>query len=457
MMADGEAAMTEQRAEGAEAFLEAYERASAPNGASWFAPFRKAARERFRSVGIPGPRDERWKYTHLGGLAKQTFEMGSPDGGELTSVDLREAQVADLDCPQMVFVNGVFQEELSSLPAPSAGIEVHSLSEALLERQEELEAFFSQEPGFDFEIFADLNTALFSCGSYIRIRRGTELRRPLYLIHLTSRQDGPFMSHPRNIIHVEEGAGLCLVEDYCGPDDFVYLSNPVTEFQVEKGARVLHHRLVREGDASFHISSLGVRQADDSAFSSSSFCLSGGMVRNDVVTLLGGEGIECDLNGLIIGGGKQHIDNHTRIHHARANCNSRELYKAVLDDESHGVFNGKIYVAQDAQKTHAIQTNQSLLLSPKAVMDTKPELEIYADDVKCTHGATVGQLNEDGMFYLRSRGIDEETARVLLVYAFASDLVSGIELPPLREAVERLLFDKLPGHCEPAGEAKGAC
>ena len=160
---------------------------------------------------------------------------------------------------------------------------------------------------------------------------------------------------------------------------------------------------------------------------------------------------------MIIGGGKQHIDNHTRIHHARANCNSRELYKAVLDDESHGVFNGKIYVAQDAQKTHAIQTNQSLLLSPKAVMDTKPELEIYADDVKCTHGATVGQLNEDGMFYLRSRGIDEETARVLLVYAFASDLVSGIELPPLREAVERLLFDKLPGHCEPAGEAKGAC
>ena len=457
MMADGEAAMIEQRAEGAEAFLEAYEGASAPNGASWLVPFRKAAKERFRSVGIPGPRDEKWKYTHLGGLAKQAFEMGSPDDGELTPVDLREAQVADLDCSQMVFVNGVFREELSSLPGPSAGIEVHSISDALLERQEELEAFFSREPGFDFESFAELNTALFSCGSYVRIRRGAELRSPLYLIYLTSRQDGPFMSHPRNIIHVEEGASLCLIEDYCGPDDFVYLSNPVTEFQVEKGARVLHHRLVREGDASFHISNLGVRQADDSAFSSNSFCLSGGMVRNDVVTLLGGEGIECNLNGLVIGRGKQHIDNHTRIHHARANCNSRELYKAVLDDESHGVFNGKIYVAQDAQKTHAIQTNQSVLLSPKAVMDTKPELEIYADDVKCTHGATVGQLNEDGMFYLRSRGIDEETARVLLIYAFASDLVSGIELQPLREAVEGLLFDKLPGHCEPAGAAKGAC
>ncbi len=456
-MADGETAMTEPRNEGAQTFLNACARIPAPNGSSWLAPIREAAMERARSVGMPRPHDEEWKYSHLGGLAKQVFEMTPPGNGGLTPIDLQEIRVADLDCPQMVFVDGAFRAELSSLPAPSAGIEVHSLSNALLKRPEELEAFFGREFGFDFEIFAELNTALFACGSYVRIRNGAELHGPIYLLHLTSRRDEPSMSHPRNIIHVEEGADLCLIEDYYGPDDFVYLCNPVTEFQIEKGARVLHHRLVREGSSSFHISNMGVRQADDSTFASNSFCLSGGMVRNDVVTLLDGEGIECDLNGLVIGGGKQHIDNHTRIHHARANCNSRELYKAVLDDESHGVFNGKIYVAQDAQKTHAIQTNQSLLLSPKAVMDTKPELEIYADDVKCTHGATVGQLNEDGMFYLRSRGIDEETARVLLVYAFASDLVSDIDPQPLRDALERLLFDKLPGHCEPAGVAGGVC
>ena len=456
-MADGKTSMTDQRAGGTRAFLDACERASAPKGASWLAPLRDAAMERFRSVGLPGPRDEEWKYTHLGGLVKQAFEMLPSANGELTPIDLQQIRVADLDCPQMVFVNGAFCEELSNPPAPSAGIEVHSISDTLLEKPGELETFFGRGPGFDFEIFADLNTALFACGSYVRIRSGTELRSPLYLLHLTSHQDEPFMSHPRNIIHVEEGASLCLVEDYYGPDDCVYFCNPVTEFQIEQGASVLHHRLVREGNASFHISNLGVQQADDSAFSSSSFCLSGGMVRNDVVTMLGGEGIECNLNGLVIGSGKQHIDNHTLIHHARANCNSRELYKAVLDDESHGVFNGKIHVAQDAQKTHAIQTNQTLLLSPRAVMDSKPELEIYADDVKCTHGATVGQLNEEGLFYLRSRGIDEATARVLLVYAFVSDLVSGIELQPLRDAVERLLFDKLPGHCELAGAARGAC
>ena len=454
-MADGETAMTEQRVAGLQPFLAACEGASAPNGISWLAPVREAAMEKVRTAGMPGPRDEEWKYTHLGGLVKQAFEMTPADGGEPAPGDLQGIQVADLACPQMVFVNGVFSEELSRLPGPTTGVEVQSISEAARERPEELEDFFNLGPGFDFEVFADLNTALFNCGSYIRVRKGVELDSPLYLLHLTSGRDGYLMSHPRNIIHVEEAASLCIVEDYHGPDNCIYLSNPVTEFQVGKGARVLHHRLVREGGAAYHISNLGVRQESDSAFSSNSFCLSGGMVRNDVVALLEGEGAECGLNGLVVGRGKQHIDNHTRIHHARANCNSEELYKAVLDDESHGVFNGKIYVAQDAQKTHAIQTNQSLLLSPRAVMDTKPELEIYADDVKCTHGATVGQLDEDGLFYLRSRGIDEETARILLIYAFASSLVTDIQPRPLREAVEGLLFDKLPGHCEPAGATKG--
>jgi Fe-S cluster assembly protein SufD len=342
------------------------------------------------------------------------------------------------------------------LPGGEDGVVAVPLSVAIERNEDGLKEALSGAEAYEFESFADLNSSLFRTGVYIRVPEGFDGQAPIYLMYLSDCPAGVSMTHPRNVIHLEPGSKARVIEDYCGISDTAYLTNSFSQFQIDKNASCVHYRFVREGAGSFHISNTGINQADHSRFASHVFCFSGGVVRNEVAAILDGEGIECTLNGLTVGDGDEHVDNHTRIVHSKPNCNSWEMYKAVLADEAHGVFNGKIYVAQDAQKTDAKQSNQALLLSDQAVMDTKPELEIYADDVKCTHGATVGQLNEEGLFYLRSRGIGEKAAKVLLVYAFASDLVAEIEDPDLKAKVESILFEKLPGHCEPAGIPEGA-
>ncbi len=437
-------------------FLDAYEARKPMDGPEWLAAFQEESMGSFRAAGLPLPGNEEWKYTNLTGLRKREFDLPGAQPQQVTAADLSELLICEPTGFLAVFVNGILSEEHSRLPEAGSGFEVEPLPAAIARGAAGLEELVTSGKTFGFGPFADLNSALFHSGAYIHVARGVEIKEPLYLLHINNTPDGSLMMHPRNVVCLEEGARLNLIEDYLGLDDSAYLSNPFTHFQVAPNAGVVHYRLAREGEGSFHISNLGVRQGNDSTFASHSFCLSGGVVRNDVAAFLEGEGAECTLNGLTVGRGEEHVDNHTRIIHSRPNCNSWEMYKAVLAEKAHGVFNGKIYVAQDAQKTDAKQSNQALLLSDTAVMDSKPELEIYADDVKCTHGATVGQLNEDGLFYLRSRGVGKEAARVLLVYAFASDLVSGIEHPGLKAGVESLLFEKLPGDCESAGVAIGA-
>ena len=448
--------MTPPKTADTQAFLDAYEGRGKINGPEWLSSYQEESMELFRSAGLPLPGSEEWKYTNLAGLRKREFALASAQPQQVASDDLSELLICDPDGFLAVFVNGVFSEEHSRLPEAGSGLEVEPLSAAIARGAAGLEELVTSGKDFGFGPFADLNSALFHSGACIHVARGAEIKEPLYLLHINNSPDGSLMMHPRNVVCLEEGARLSLIEDYIGLGGSAYLSNPFTHFQIAENAGAVHYRLVREGEGSFHISNLGVRQANHSSFASHSFCFSGGVVRNDVAAFLEGEGIECTLNGLTIGRGEEHVDNHTRIIHSRPNCNSWEMYKAVLAEKAHGVFNGKIYVAQDAQKTDAKQSNQALLLSDTAVMDSKPELEIYADDVKCTHGATVGQLDEDGLFYLRSRGVGREAARVLLVYAFASDLVSEIEHPGLKAGVEALLFEKLPGNCEPAGVAIGA-
>jgi len=447
--------MTAPNAADIQTFLDAYAGRGKADGPEWLTSYQEESMRLFCAAGLPLPGNEEWKYTNLAGLRKREFSLGSAQPPQVKSADLSELLICDPGGFLAVFVNGVFSEEHSKLPAGS-DIEVKPLSAAIESGSPGVDELVASGNAFGLESFAHLNSALFHSGAWMHVPRGVEIKEPLYLLHISDSPDGALMTHPRNVVSLEEGASLTLIEDYLGLGDSSYLSNPFTHFQIADNARTVHYRLVREGRGSFHISNLGVRQADHSSFVSHSFCFSGGVVRNDVAAFLEGEGVECTLNGLTVGRDEEHVDNHTRIIHSRPNCNSWEMYKAVLAEKAHGVFNGKIYVAQDAQKTDAKQNSQALLLSDTAVMDSKPELEIYADDVKCTHGATVGQLNEEGLFYLRSRGVDKEAARVLLVYAFASDLVSGIEHPDLKSGVEALLFEKLPGDCEPAGVTVGA-
>jgi Fe-S cluster assembly protein SufD len=263
------------------------------------------------------------------------------------------------------------------------------------------------------------------------------------LIFISTGKDEPVVSHPRNLIVVGNGSQATIIESYVTLDRGVYFTNNVTEVFAGPNSFIDFYKLQRESEEAFHVDTLRVLQERDSSFSSQSIALGGALVRNNIDVTLRGEGAECTLNGLYVTKGRQHVDNHTMIDHAKSHCSSRQLYKGILDDQSTGVFNGKILVRKDAQKTNAKQTNKNLLLSKEALVNTKPELEIFADDVKCTHGATIGQLDEEAMFYLRSRGIDEAAARVLLTYAFANDLLGCMKIKPMQCQVDLVLLNRL--------------
>jgi Fe-S cluster assembly protein SufD len=420
----------------------ALEGAWSQNGSSWFVERRREAIDRFTELGLPTMRDEAWKYTNVARLKKHAFrcELGTVD-----EENLGQFAIEGLDATHLVFVDGAFCADLSSVDGLADGVVVESLASALSARREQIEPRLSRQAEIDSHAFVALNTALAEDGAYVHVAKNTDVSRPIHLQFIATAKDAPLMAHPRILIDVERGARVTVIEDYVALHaDAVYFDNVVTEIFVAENAHVAHYKLQRESSAAFHVATIAVELAASSVFVSSSFSFGGALVRNDIDAILAGEGVECTLDGLVVGADKQHTDNHTRIVHAKPHSHSWELYKSVLDDKAHSVFNGKIYVAEDAQKTDAKQTNQSLLLSDTAAIDTKPELEIYADDVKCTHGATVGQLDKESLFYLRSRGIDAQSARDLLIYAFASDVVEHVKIEPLRKRIEELVFAKLP-------------
>jgi Fe-S cluster assembly protein SufD len=270
------------------------------------------------------------------------------------------------------------------------------------------------------------------------------LHEPIHLLFVSTAHGKPTLSQPRNLIVLGVGSQATVIETWAGLSDEVYFTNAVTEVVLGDNARLDHYKLQGEAAGAFHIALTQVQQGRDSRFNSHSVALGAALARNDLRALFASQGSECTLNGLYMATGKQHLDNRTLIDHQSPRCTSRELYKGVLDGQSRGVFSGRVLVRHDAQKTDASQTNKNLLLSDEAVVDTKPQLEIFADDVKCAHGAAVGQLDEDALFYLRSRGIDQEAAKGLLTYAFASEMVNLIPLAPLRERVRELVASRLP-------------
>jgi Fe-S cluster assembly protein SufD len=418
--------------------LEEFEQTEAAEVPAWLRRLRKTAAMRFDKLGFPGPRNEDWRFTSVAPLLQVPFRLAPPAAGGVEAATLAPHTFAD--SVQLVFVNGRFAPGLSSLAHLPEGVAVTSLARALRERPAALEPHLARHARHDEQPFIALNTAFLWDGAFLSVGQEVILERPVHLVFVSTSAAEPVMSFPRALVVAEAGSRLTLVQSFLGQEKDVYFSNSVTEVVVGDGAVVDHYKLVRESLTGFHVGALQVALGQRSKFTSHFITLGGGWVRNEARAIFAGENAECTLNGLYLASGKQHIDNHTVIDHAKPRCASHELYKGILDGQAHGVFNGKIYVRPDAQKTDAKQTNQTLLLSDDAIIDTKPQLEIFADDVKCTHGATVGQLDADSIFYLRSRGIDRETARALLTYAFANDIVQRIAIEPVRARLEEGLL-----------------
>lgn len=411
---------------------------------------RRRAFDRFSSLGIPTTKLEQWRFTNVAPIAETIFTLAS--SASVTASDVESFATTDRGetANRLVFVNGCYNTELSSTEGLADGVVVLSLAAALASSVEAEVVEEHLGTGADIDgddvAFMALNTALATNGAFIRVPENIAIKTAIHLLFITTPQSDTtrIMTQPRVLIVAGKNSQFRLIESYGGTGATPYWTNTVTEIIGGSNAVIDHYKLVRESSAANHIGSMYLRLGRDANFSSHVITLGGGIVRNEVQAFLDGEGGVCTLNGLYIANGKRLVDNHTTIHHVKPHCQSYELYKGILDDEAHAVFNGKIIVAIDAQKTNAKQTNKALLLSENAQINTKPELEIFADDVKCTHGATVGQLDPDALFYLRARGFGLEQARSVLVHAFASDLLNRIGIDSVRTQLDDLLLVQLP-------------
>jgi Fe-S cluster assembly protein SufD len=410
---------------------------------------RHEALDRFASLGFPTPADENWKYTDVAAIARTAFRLAA--GRPAPSAALRAAVDAAAlpDARRLVFLDGIHAPELTSRSSGPLNLRVDSLATALQREPALVLPHLGRIADFSTHAFTALNTAFVRDGAFVRIPPGTALEQPVQLLFVSSGGDSQ-ISHPRVLILAEESAEATVIETYVGADGAPYFTNAVTEVLVGANAAVRHVRLQHDGDRAFHVAAVHARQAADSRLRSHAISVGAALSRCDIQTLFAEPGAECSLDGLYLAAGSQHVDHHTTIDHAQPHCTSRELYKGVLDGKSTGVFNGKVYVRPEAQKSDAGQTNKNLLLSDAATIDTKPQLEIFADDVRCSHGATVGQLDADALFYLRARGIGRAEARQILVYAFANEIIDRLPVESVRARLEDLLRGRF--RAEAAGE-----
>jgi len=399
---------------------------------------REDALHRFLSRGFPSTSEEEWRFTSVAPIAQRAFVLsGSP------VTDATALNVAALRLPgaaaELVFVNGFYAESLSRLGALPAGVRVANVAPTPSDRPIGL----LDRPG---NPFVALNTAFVDEVAYIELAPGAVVEQPIHVVFIAEEADGhATMAHPRVLITLGANTQASVIETYAGPAAAGYFTNAVSEIALAENAVLNHYKLQYEGRDAYHIATTHVRAERSATCTSSSVNLGGSLVRNDLIAVLNGEGVECTLNGLYCADAQRLIDNHTTIDHAQPHCGSREIYKGILADRARGVFNGRIIVRPDAQKTDAKQTNRALLLSEDAQINTTPQLEIFANDVKCTHGAAVGQLDEDALFYLRSRGLSETDARHLLVHAFAADVLNHMPLEAIRASVEHRLQRELVG------------
>jgi Fe-S cluster assembly protein SufD len=408
----------------------------------WLRKLREQGFARFGEVGFPTMHDEDWRFTNISSISQTPFRLPKRGRKRVTEQQIETLRIAGASC-QLVFVDGSFSPELSLLAKLPNRVTVRNLAAELATDAGEVEPHLGKYLDIQRDPFCALNTAFIEDGAYVHVGKGAVAEQPIYLLFVSTAHDFPMMLHPRNLIVVEEGGQATIVEDYVSLDGGAALCNAVTELIAGDNSAVSHYMIEREDVRAFNVSTLRIQLGRNANVASHSVLLGGAIVRNNVHPVLAGHGGECLINGLFVGNGKQHLDNYMLVEHASPHCGSRQFYNGILDDSAHGVFHGRIIVHKEAQKTDAKQTNRNLLLSDSAQIDTKPQLEIYADDVKCTHGATIGQLEESALFYLRSRGIDEKSARRLLLMAFASECLDRMQEGPARTHVENLINQNL--------------
>ncbi len=411
------------------------------NSHAWLRELREAALENFSNTGFPSPRDEEWKYTNVSSIERKLFSAVQRDRDPAGIDPALINDYAIDNALVLVFVDGFYSDELSILRELPSDIIVASMVDALDQHAEKIEACLGSALKNESNGFINFNSALFSDGVFVCISAEKKLEFPVQLLFVARDQDA--LSTTRNLVIAEQGAQCEIVETYISADDSGYLTASVSEVLVAENACVNWTKVQCESSKGFHFGGLYVNQQAYAQFKHSSFSFGGLLVRNEVHAELGNAS-ECTLDGVFIGAGRQHVDNHTRICHARPNAISREFYKGILDQRARGVFQGRIIVAKDAQKTDSEMNNRNLLLSENAEIDTKPQLEIYADDVKCAHGVTVGRLADESVFYLQSRGIEESAARDMLTFAFANEMVEKITNNNLRGVVQTELLNCLP-------------
>lgn len=434
--------MTE-RVEVQERYLAAFA-AFAGNGAAgaplWLREIRERAIARFAALGFPSTRQEEWRFTSVAPIVETRFAL-SDEGrsAAVTPHELGPFAVAGPAAIRLVFVNGRFAPEHSAAADLPRGVRAGSLS-AVVETDSELaQGHLARYAPFETNAFAALNTAFLSDGAFIYVPAGMELDRPIELLFAATADDRATVSHPRALVVLERGARASVVEQYAALRDGVYWSNGVTEIALADGARLEHYRVQRESRNAYHVATTHARQGRDSALRLHAIALGAGLARHDIDAVLAGTGGELTLNGFYLARGTQHADHHTVIDHAEPHCTSHEYFNGILGEQAHGVFNGRIIVRPGAQRTDSKQTNNNLLLSNEARADSQPQLEIHADDVKCTHGSTVGPLDETALYYLQSRGLSPETAAGMLIYGFAAEILARMEHAGLRAALERLI------------------
>jgi Fe-S cluster assembly protein SufD len=412
--------------------------AALPRGpADWLAARRAAALERANALAVPSTREEDWRFTDLAPLTRTGFQPAPAEAAAVPAADIERFALPEA-AARLTFVDGAYAPALSDPGALPPGVRVLRLADALKSGEPALEAHLARHAAFDADVFAAVNTAWLRDGACVVFGRGAALAAPLHLLFVATRAQAA--SHPRCLVLAGEGADGTLVEDYVALAEAAYFVNAVTEIAVSPGARVRHVRLQRESPEAFHIASCAVSLARDARYESHSVALGARLSRYNLALRQTGEGAAARIDGLALIGGRQLADTHTLMDHAQPHGRCEQRHKTIVDGAAHAVFNGKVVVRQGAQLTDSSQQSRNLLLSPRARVDAKPQLEIFADDVKCAHGATVGQLDPEQLFYLRSRGLSAAAARSLLTYAFGAEIIDRIPVPSLVARLERAVM-----------------
>jgi Fe-S cluster assembly protein SufD len=426
----------------------AFEKGLADGDSEWVQRTRRQALSRFMQLGFPTARrgNERWKYTNVAPIAQTSFHYQFDNHPkELLPEELRQGVPWDEDWINLVFINGRYSQALSTSDTRFEGMLATNLAEAVSRDESLLKKHLAQYASFENDSFTALNTAFLQDGAFIHLEKGESLPFPLHLIFVSTDTGESIASYPRTLVVAGPHSKMTVIESYIGLSEAQYFTNSVVEMVLEDGAEVEHYRVLKESPNAFHVGTSKLHQGQDSTFSSTSFATGSALCRYDLYALLDGTDCSCFLNGLYLTSGTQHMDNYLNIDHAKPHGTSRLNYKGILDGKSRAVFGGVVLVRKDAQKTNAQQSDKNLLLSAEAEVDSKPGLLIYADDVKCGHGATAGQIGQEALFYMRSRGLDQNTARGLLIQGFANEIIQTVQLSPLRDYLDRLFLKALPG------------